>query len=228
MHDEPMDEVLDILHTKRELGPDAPRGLVKTLRNISTFLSKLAVSCFPILGICIAYLAHSRRPLPAIAELGQIVALCQMLAALIWLTLDIISVALDLTNLGARTFERRKSELKYDFGAASDLLAYELDTLQAVDKWLSLKIERMKMRLGLFLGGSDKVAIFALVSTGWSIWHNLPDSTWAWEKRIYLYAIGMLSGMAVGGVMMNWLIKKLTYQRDLLALAIQHKTRNTL
>lgn len=219
-----MDDVLDVLHAKRELGPEAPRGLVKVLRNISTFLSKLAISCFPILGICIGYLAHSRRPLPAVAEVGQLIALFQMLAAITWLTLDIVSIALDLVNLGTRTFERRKAEIKYDFDCASDLLVYDLNTLQAVDKWLSLKIERMKMRLGIFLGGSDKVAIFALAGTGWSVWHNLPDGAWLWEKRIYLYAVALPAGMAIGGVMMNWLIKKLAYQRDLLALAIQYKT----
>lgn len=117
--------------------------------------------------------------------------------------------------------------MMHDFQNASELDAFEIDTLQAVDKWLSLKIDRMKMRIGIFLGGSDKVAFFALAGTAWSIWHNLPNGDWSWEKRIYLYGMGMLAGLAIGGMLMNWLIKKLTYQRDLLALVLQYKGGKT-
>lgn len=225
VYSDAMTEVLDVLHQKVELGADVPSGYVKALRKFSKFLCTLAISCFPILGICVAYIMQSRRPILAVAELAQLIALCQLLAALIWMALDIISIALDLARLDTRTFERRKAEMRHDFQNASELSEFEIDTLQAVDKWLSLKIDRMKMRIGIFLGGSDKVAFFALAGTGWSIWHNLPNGNWSWEKRIYLYGMGMLAGLAIGGMLMNWLIKKLTYQRDLLALVLQYKGR---
>lgn len=226
MHNATMNEVLDLLHGKRELGPGAPRGWVKALRHFGIRLCKLSISCFPILLIFIVYISSSQRPFPAILSIGKFISICQMFSALGWLLLEIIAMTIDLINFRNSSFERRKAEIAYDFAAASDLLIYDLNTLQAVDKWLSLKIDRMKVGLVFFFGGSDKVAIFALLGTSWSVLHNIPSGVLPWVKEVYIYAIALLTGMAIGGVMLNMLTKNLSYQRDLLALAIQHKTNN--
>jgi hypothetical protein len=105
-------------------------------------------------------------------------------------------------------YQRRKREIEHDLSHLADLERFGLDVLALADKWLELKIERMKMRIGNYLGRSDKVAVFALVSAGLEVWKNFPHSTLLWQGQAFLIGLAMLVGLAVGWMLVNRAIRR--------------------
>lgn len=133
---------------------------------------------------------------------------------------DIVPVAVSVVRFDTYAFQRRKREIEHDLSHLKGLAVFDPVVLKLTDKWLALKIERMKMRIGNYLGGSDKVAVFALVSAGWTVWNNFPQSKLSWQSQAYFVELRPLVGLAAGGMLVNRAIRQLTYQRDLLALAM--------
>lgn len=204
MLNEKIAAVLEVLHQKREV----PSGTLETnferkMRKISNGLCILAIACFPIMG------------------------LAGILAALSWMIVDTVPEVVSLVRFESHAYERRKREIEHDLKQLEGLAVFDLVILELTDKWLALKIERMKLRIGSFLGGSDKVAVFALVSAGWTVWKNFPQSNLTWQSQAYLVGLALLVGLAVGGMLVNHVIRQLSYQRDLLAL-VMLKMQKTL
>ncbi|MFL6635745.1 MAG: hypothetical protein ACJ8HJ_25880, partial [Massilia sp.] len=54
-----------------------------------------------------------------------------------------------------------------------------------------------------------------------AVWKNFPHSTLSWQDQAFLVGLAMLVGLAVGWMLVNRAIRQLTYQRDLLALAMR-------
>jgi hypothetical protein len=225
MWDQTIESLLSILHQRKELPTNAGEGdFDRKMKHASVRCLWLAVACYPLLGLVAFAISQSARRPPALIELGLGVALFQIILALLSLVLEIIPSAVSLSRFDTYAYKIRKMELEHDMRGAEQLLQFDLAALQFADKWLSLRIERMKLRMGIFVGGSDKVAIFALAGTGWTAWHNLPTFGSSWRDNVYLYPLAFLAGLAIGGMCINSLIKKLSYQRDLLTIAIQRKS----
>jgi hypothetical protein len=219
--DEAIAEVMEVLHQKREVPSGAlETGFEKKMREISNGLCIFAIACFPIMGFAGWAVIQSRNPSRELAVLVQNIGLLEILAAVSWMIVDIVPAAVSVIRFDTYAYRRRKREVEHDFGHLGALAVFDLKVLQLTDKWLALKIERMKMRIGNYLGGSDKVAVFALVSAGWTVWKNFPQSNLSWQAQAYLVGLAMLVGLAVGGMLVNRAIRQLSYQRDLLALAM--------
>lgn len=221
MQNDAVIEVLEMLHQKRE----APNGVLETrferrMREISNGLCIFALACFPIMGFSGLAVVQARHPSKELFVLVQYIGLLQILAALSWMIVDTVPVAMSVVRFDTYAFERRKREIEHDLGYLEVLTVLDSAVLKLTDKWLALKIDRMKMRIGNYLGGSDKVAVFALVSAGWTVWNNFPQSSLSWQGQAYLVGLAMLVGLAIGGMLVNRAIRQLTYQRDLLALAM--------
>ncbi|WP_159696971.1 hypothetical protein [Massilia sp. 9I] len=221
MLNEAVAEVLEMLHQKRE----APSELLETgferrVRKLSKGLCIFSVSCFPVMGFAGWCVVQSQHPSRELFILVQYIGLMQILLALSWMFVDTVPVAVSVMRFDTYAYQRRKREIEYDLGHLEGLVGFDPAILKLTDKWLALKIERMKMRIGNYLGGSDKVAVFALVSAGWTVWKNFPQSSLSWQGQAYLLGLAMLVGLATGGMLVNRAIRLLTYQRDLLALAM--------
>jgi hypothetical protein len=224
--DQDVKKILSILHEKKELPEKAGEGeFERGMRRGSNACLVLAFACLPVLGMAAGILAHSPQRSLELTYVGLGAAGVMVVAALLWPILDVAPIVWSLLRYSTYAYERGKLALSHDFRNAEELVDFELPVLQLADKWLLLHIERMKLRLGIFLGGSDKVAIFALAGTGWTAWHNLRTIGSSWEDTLYTCALAFLAGLAIGGMLMNSLIKKLSYQRDLLAIAIQRKAQ---
>ena len=214
-------EVLEVLHRKCEV----PHGILETgferrMREIGKGLRVFAIACFPVMGFAGWGVIHSVKPSMELLVLVKYIGLLQILAALAWMIVDSLPVAVSIVRFDTYAYQRRTREIEHDLGHIEGLAGFDLAVLKLTDKWLALKIERMRMRIGNYLGGSDKVALFALVSAGWAVWKNFPQSSLSWQGQAYLVGLSMLVGLAVGGMLVNRVIRQLTYQRDLLALAM--------
>lgn len=228
MLNEKIAAVLEVLHQKREV----PSGTLETnferkMRKISNGLCILAIACFPIMGLAGWAVVESRHPSAGLFMLVKYIGLFEILAALSWMIVDTVPAVVSLVRFESHAYERRKREIEHDLKQLEGLAVFDLVILELTDKWLALKIERMKLRIGSFLGGSDKVAVFALVSAGWTVWKNFPQSNLTWQSQAYLVGLALLVGLAVGGMLVNHVIRQLSYQRDLLAL-VMLKMQKTL
>lgn len=114
----------------------------------------------------------------------------------------------------------RQLEAAHDFQHAADLERFGLPALNLADKWLSLRIERAKLRMGMYAGGSDKVAVLAVVAGAWSLWRGFPDAGSTVEQNLYLGCGAFLCGTGIGGMFANRMIARMSYQRDLVAISI--------
>lgn len=88
------------------------------------------------------------------------------------------------------------------------------------EKWLGLQIDRSRLRPGLLLGGSDKVAVLAVATGAWIVWHSLPSGASVHEQVLYWSLGAFIGASGLGGMLANASIATMAYQRDILALAI--------
>lgn len=102
----------------------------------------------------------------------------------------------------------------------SNFVVLKKNCLKKTDKLLSIKIERLKGHLGFFLGGADKVAILALAGMGWAAWKEFQSIGSGWRQDVFLYGLAFTGGLAIGGALLNVVVRRYCYQRDLLSLAL--------
>jgi hypothetical protein len=191
----------------------------KVIERITNFLRWLAIAMMSILLVLVLVkIVHSVSPLWA--DVAMFLAVAQMCLAALWIVLDTLPVLVFLLLLNRQLFVIRQHESKHEFAQADHLTHHGLATLKLSLIWLEMRIERMKFGLVFFVGGSDKVAILLLAASGWAVWHNMPVSQPSWVQDGYLYGAAFCSGLAIGGVLTNMIVKKLNYQKDLLTLAI--------
>lgn len=189
-------------------------------KKVSTWLKWFAISAFTVLCIFAVVVNLCRLRGELFFNIAMAIAIVQMLAALFWMVLDTLPIAFALLMFNTHTFRTRQLELQHEFGQAAELHQFSLDLLKQADIWLGLRIERLKMTMVFGVGGVDKVAIFTLVAGAWAIWQSFPSTQPEWAQRIYLSGAAFLGGLAIGGMLINSIIKRLVYQKDLLTIAI--------
>lgn len=148
-----------------------------------------------------------------------------MIFSLVSLIVDVIPAATMLARFKKNSLEQLILEIDHDSEQAKKLLIFDKKTLEKTDSWLSIRITRIRERLGFFLGGADKVAILALGSMGWATVNAIKNLEQGWQQDLFLYGVAFLGGLAIGGVMLNLIVRRYTYQRDLLALALDRLNR---
>jgi len=152
--------------------------------------------------------------------LALFIGIATTIFALVSLVVDVIPAAVMLVRFKHNSLKRLILEIEHDSTHARKLLIFDRQLLERTDAWLSIRIARIKDRLGFFLGGADKVAILALGSMGWATLNTLKSLQNTWQQNGFLYGAAFLGGLAIGGVMLNVIVQRYTYQRDLLALAL--------
>ena len=133
---------------------------------------------------------------------------------------EILPLVRDIGRFDVYAYQQRQLVAAHDLANAATLARFTLAELVLAEKWLGLRIERSRLRLGIMLGGSDKVAILAVATGAWTVWHNLPSSSGAVEQRLYWCLGAFIGGSGLGGMLANIAIARMAYQRDVLALAI--------
>lgn len=215
-----VNQVLTTLHQQPGLSTAMRQtDFEKLIGRVTNFLRWLAVAMMVLLLILIV-IKVTGSVSQFWADVAMLLAVAQMCLAALWLLLDTLPAIVFVLSLNKQLFVIRQRESKHEFGQAAQLTRHSPETLKLTLTWLEIRIERIKLGLVFFVGGSDKVAILMLAVSGWAVWHNMPSNQTSWIQEAYLYGAAFCGGLAIGGVLSNIVIKKLSYQRDLLTLAI--------
>lgn len=180
------------------------------------------LGCFVAIGALILYVHTIGEINDTTRSVAGAILLLMVTAAAGWTIADISPTVRDLARLDVYAYQVRQLEAEHDLRHAEDLGRFGLHSLNLTEKWLGLRIERAKLRIGMYAGGSDKVAVMAVVVGAWSLWSGFPDAGDAVEQYLYLGFGAFLCGTGIGGMLSNRVIARMSYQRDLLALAICH------
>lgn len=120
-------------------------------------------------------------------------------------------------------FQVRQFELAHDLRMAEELHEFDLNTLKAGEQWLGMKLERFKFRMLVMFGGSDKLAMFALVGLAWAIRKLLQSDAGLLSEQWVTVVFAGLLGATLGGLLANVVVKRLLYTKDIVALAIRKR-----
>jgi len=220
--------VLEVLHSLKPLSIEATQTKIeKIFSKISRRLIYIMVVCFlslPILLTGTAVFSEASDQLIFIAKISYVILLG---SSLVWIFTEIFPSILWLSSFKDETHQRRKKEIIHDLENVDRLQQHDLPALNVAERWLSLRIERMRLHVGFFTGGSDKVAVIALIVGGWGIWSNFPSNEATGQQYIYAAFSAFLGGMGIGGMLASMVIKQLCYQRDIILIALGNRAINT-
>ncbi|WP_137173433.1 hypothetical protein [Massilia sp. HP4] len=225
MADADLHTILDTLHQKKPLRvEDTESRLAKMLKKPARYL----LWCSALSCVALALLTVLARWFDLSAAYWASTALFLFIGSagtgLLWLVVDTVPDLVDMFIYKDDFHRAKKLTLVHDLNQAKDLHRFDIAALKLTDQWLSLRIERMRLQLGLLIGGSDKVAVLGLLMGAWGIWTNYPASGIMLAHYGYVVVGGALAGIGVGGLLANVVIKELSYQRDLLSLALTTAT----
>lgn len=220
MFDPNIHAVLDVLQRKKPLPIEATESRVdKFFKKPAKYL-KWAIAGF-FLAICLlAFCVWSLKlTSPYWYNAALVLLALANFSTLIWMAADIVPAMIQIFLFQEVAHRTRQLEVAHDFRNAADLSRFNSSTLHLTDLWLSIRIGRTRLRLGMFLGGSDKLAAVALVLGAWGVWTNFPGQSASWEQQAYTAGSAFVGGLALGGMLASVLINRLMYQRDLLSIA---------
>lgn len=122
-------------------------------------------------------------------------------------------------------FERMLKELKHDENHAEQLGKYDFETFSQADQRIAMINERIELRLGLFVGGRNKITLFSALAIALTlIPFKLVDIGW-WMLPLVL-ATSLAAGFSIAALRLQQVSDHLSYERDLIALAIRRRTRS--
>lgn len=213
--------ILDALHDKKPLRiEETETQLEKLFKRPARYLLGCSVVSFLALGLVAACVWWFDLSSDKWLAAGFWLFIVSSSTAIIWMIVDIIPDVVGLFFFKDDLHRTRKMTLIHDLRHAEDLHRFDIPDLRLADQWLSLRIERMRLHLGLVIGGADKVAVLGLVLGAWAIWTSFPGSGFTLEQFAYMAGSAFIGGLGIGGLFANVVIKELAYQRDLLTLAL--------
>ncbi len=216
-----VEDVLDSLHGKKEFDSDGAKSDVEKTATKIAYGLRWAMGC-EFLLLCL--LAFAARLPHADIEMWSNVAVVPLIALavtlFVWAMLEIAPRAAFLFVIKPYMFRLSLREMTHDLAHAEELHRFDLAALKLAEHWLAIRIERLKIRLVFGVGGSDKVALLAVVAGAWMVWNNFPNQQAESIQKAYQIGGAIIGGLAIGGLFVNALIKQWSYQKDLLSIAI--------
>lgn len=144
-----------------------------------------------------------------------------VVSILFWISLDTAIPLFCIIFAWEYDLRTRQFELAHDLRMAMELREFDICTLKAGEQWLGMKLERLKFRMLLIFGGSDKLALFALVGLAFALRKLLQSDEVLFSEQWAIYPLAGLLGATLGGLFGNVVMRRLLYQKDILNLAIQ-------
>jgi len=221
MNEAHLHAILDALHDKKPLRiEETETRLEKLFKKPARFLLGCSIVSFLALVLVAAGVwSFGLSPDNWLAT-GFWLFFVSSSTAIMSMIVDLIPEVVGLFVFKDDLHRTRKLTLIHDLRHAEDLHRFDIPDLRLADQWLSLRIERMRLHVGLFIGGADKVAILGLLLGAWAIWTSFPGSGFSLKQFAYIAGSGFIVGLGIGGLFANVVIKELAYQRDLLTLAL--------
>jgi hypothetical protein len=187
---------------------------------LSKILMRMAVVLF--LALCGLAVANYFGVMPRSWVTGALVlaggsAACAIASMAVQSLVGLVTIVM-FKAYSART---RVLECAKDFANASKLHAFSSELLRDADCWLALKQKMIEQRQIFFFGGSEKLALFAMVGVGWIVWKEVSVDLKSWALSPTLIGVCFLAGLALGGMLNRVVLARIEYQRGLVSLALR-------
>lgn len=183
------------------------------------FLRVVAIICYVAL-MFIAVGVTMVQPVSSVwFSAAKALYLALWTSCILWMLADIVPAFLAMLAFRKNAHAARRMAIQHDLNSAIELRQFDVRTLALTDQWIAIRIESIRRRLGMFLGGSDKAAVVALLLGAWAIWTNFPSNSTSWQQYGYALFGALVGGFGIGGLLSNVVMAELSYQRDLLAIA---------
>lgn len=210
---------IELLNAMPSLPRDEDSGLIArvTARWGTCFIWTSAVSMLLLVMLAVVHLVE---PLPDFGiSAAMAMGVATQLFALMSLALQTVSGISSMFRYQQRIGKVWESECMHDHEMAARLESVPREALEAVDRWLELKIKRVERRQIRFFGGSEKLALFGVVAGAWSVWKETGTALASWQPSPLLFGVALFTGFALGGMVVARLLDRLAYQRDVLQIA---------
>lgn len=162
----------------------------------------------------------SLRASQELALIVKTAGLLSLLCAMLWLILDMLPIIAILVFARKYAMRRQLLDAAQDLTHVETLAQEGLATLQFVKQWISIEMDRVNARLAMMFGSPDKVAIASLAALGWNAWKESHTLGADWISTVAQIILAFLGGAAIGALFGRDRLAQLTYQRDLLSMAI--------
>lgn len=141
-----------------------------------------------------------------------------------WISIGIISDSAALYRFKTIEVEAFNQEISHDDENVQRIIAFESDTLLLVQKHIEMRMERLKARMIMLIGGPDKLAVFALGGMGLSVLKDLDKYSPLLDSNIFMLICFLFFGFGAGGMLLNHLLGLYAYQKDIISLALMRKS----
>lgn len=211
--------VLDLLNSAK---PHVPRDSYSPFElggeQVVKWLMAGAVAAFLVLSI-LAGLVHVGGAFSLIKPVALIAAFASTALALLGLLVQIVCGVAMLVRFQPYADRTRLYECRQDFANVVPLGAFAPDALRRADQWLAFKQNMTEKRQSIIFGGSDKVALFALIASGWAVWEKVGQEAGVLTAYPVIFGIALLVGLAMGGFVNRLVLMRIEYQRGIIQLA---------
>ncbi|KDR36332.1 hypothetical protein BG57_21340 [Caballeronia grimmiae] len=148
--------------------------------------------------------------------------ICQVLAALAMLSYvwSAIPTLWNFQRYGAR---RLNAEFEHDSQNAMQLTSFDRSHLEGADRYVQSFIDRQRTFVEAFVGPMTNVALFSLVGLAVSVYKEFTSDHPLPFNNYVQYGMAFLGGIAFGAVLLNRVLRRYSYLRDVLALALSNK-----
>jgi hypothetical protein len=198
-----------------------PSALCRVVEGWATALLLSSGALFVL--VCVLTLAQAVSPLSGQWHPGMGVSTVlgsgAQWGALAALLLQALAGAGHLWLSSWRSGPLRQKRLEHDFAQARRLGHFEASALAGADRWIEQEVRRLESRRIFVIGGAEKLILAALLGAGWAVWNALVGESLPTAGAPLVYGLALLACVIAGGLSMRRTIARLTYQRDLIALA---------
>jgi len=220
-------DLLDILYKMKKGGSDKTRTKFDaTISKITWWFRGVSVFIAMSMALFALLVRHPKSLDPIWIEIIGWTGIAAMVLAILGLVLDMLPQIIALIRFRKVALKQFKMEIQYDLWHVAELIDVPSQTLKQVQRYLDLKIERSKSRIAMFMGGSDKLALFSLAGLGYSLSKEFPMNSSMWGHDWFRYGLGFLAGIAIGGILLNAVVQRYIYHRELIQLALEFQARN--
>lgn len=189
----------------------------------SKWLLVIAGAAFSMLCL-LAGFVYFEHTFPGIRLVASLLGLGSTVFALASMVVQIASGLTLMARFQPYSDRVRAYESRKDYFNVHSLMALDEGFLRQADQWLAFKQQMMEARQALFFGSSDKVAVFALVASGWAMWDKVGKDLMALTNYPLAAGCALLVGLSIGGLMNRLILIRLAYQRGIVKLALDART----
>lgn len=232
-----MEDLTKLITVLNKITPVTPKQTKTKLERASDEITKymimVALGLFLVLGSLALW--HKMSPLPDMWKwVALIIGYITMILPIVSILIDICITSISMFRFKTDSLRLFLLEIKHDKENVERLTGFNRRVLEEAQVWLQLKSTRIKNRMGLFVGNSEKIALFSLAGFGWSIWKELSGKTLTTKlsltsgdatQNILIWVTAFLTGIAIGAVLMNFQLRRYSYYLELIDLALSKKPK---